>query len=202
MTPGELAERLGVADATVSVMVKRMLREDRPLIERISSPTDRRSVLVALSHEGWALLQRTAPGHFARRYPPDRLPVADPDPRAAIRVLARHRSSRPRFQRHFRLGRLVSSLPRVSGDPLDHSLSHGRIEAPIGSARLLACPGRNGPRFATKHRSRIDRTYLLRCAALDWRSEASILFLIVSGIRADGEKEERKTTIRAETPNG
>lgn len=62
MTPGELAERLGGADATVSVMVKRMLREDRPLIERIASPTDRRSVLVALSHEGWALLQRTAPG--------------------------------------------------------------------------------------------------------------------------------------------
>lgn len=66
VSTGRLAAHLGVADATVSVMVKRMLAEETPLISRRADPEDRRAVLVGLTKTGKALLDRSLPDHFAR----------------------------------------------------------------------------------------------------------------------------------------
>lgn len=61
-----LAHFLGVTGATVSVMVTRMLEEPVPLIQRIPSPHDGRSVLVGLTQQGDMLLDRVIPEHFKR----------------------------------------------------------------------------------------------------------------------------------------
>lgn len=66
VSTGRLAAHLGVSDATVSVMVKRMLAEETPLIARYADPDDRRAVLVGLTKAGEALLDRHLPDHFAR----------------------------------------------------------------------------------------------------------------------------------------
>ena len=66
VSTGRLAAHLGVADATVSVMVKRMLAEETPLIARYADPDDRRAVLVGLTKAGETLLDRHLPDHFAR----------------------------------------------------------------------------------------------------------------------------------------
>ena len=44
VSTGRLAAHLGVSDATVSVMVKRMLAEETPLIARYADPEDRRGL--------------------------------------------------------------------------------------------------------------------------------------------------------------
>lgn len=66
VSTGRLAAHLGVSDATVSVMVKRMLAEETPLIARHADPEDRRAVLVGLTKAGEGLLDRLLPDHFAR----------------------------------------------------------------------------------------------------------------------------------------
>lgn len=63
---GTLSERAGVAPATVSVMISRMLQAQDPLITRTDSSTDGRASLIALSATGQALLNRALPTHFKR----------------------------------------------------------------------------------------------------------------------------------------
>ncbi len=61
---GELALRINVTPATVSVMVKRMLAEKTPLITLSRSDDDGRSRLIALSEAGRKLVKSALPEHF------------------------------------------------------------------------------------------------------------------------------------------
>ncbi|MDO5532429.1 MarR family winged helix-turn-helix transcriptional regulator [Sutterella sp.] len=63
---GTISAQLGVAPATISVMVGRMLREDRPLISTSTSDRDARSTLVRLSPAGKRLLDKSLPAHYRR----------------------------------------------------------------------------------------------------------------------------------------
>lgn len=56
LSAGTLAQTLKVSDATVSIMVKRMLREDEPLVRRTPSGLDHRAVEIELTERGAALL--------------------------------------------------------------------------------------------------------------------------------------------------
>lgn len=60
----ELAARIGVAPATVSVMVKRMLSVPEPLITMTRACGDGRSRLIALSAAGHRLIKEALPGHI------------------------------------------------------------------------------------------------------------------------------------------
>lgn len=60
----ELASRIGVAPATVSVMVKRMLSATEPLITMTRTHNDGRSRLISLSPAGQSLIRKTLPSHF------------------------------------------------------------------------------------------------------------------------------------------
>lgn len=66
LTIGTLSERAGVAPATVSVMISRMLQAKDPLITRTDSSTDGRASLITLSAAGNALLDQALPAHFKR----------------------------------------------------------------------------------------------------------------------------------------
>ncbi|CNK43265.1 MarR family winged helix-turn-helix transcriptional regulator [Yersinia alsatica] len=61
----ELASRIGVAPATVSVMVKRMLSAPEPLITMTRAQADGRSRLIALSPAGRNLIKQALPCHFS-----------------------------------------------------------------------------------------------------------------------------------------
>lgn len=63
MTSSELAMRIGVTNATVSVMVKRMLTAESPLISMIQNNEDGRSRLISLTTEGLKLIQKALPEH-------------------------------------------------------------------------------------------------------------------------------------------
>lgn len=65
MTIQAIAESLGVAAPTISIMIKRMLREPRPLITRLLNPSDKRSVLIALSEVGIERINEALPTHLA-----------------------------------------------------------------------------------------------------------------------------------------
>lgn len=60
----DLAVRIGVTPATVSVMVKRMLAAPEPLISMTRSSDDGRSRLLKLSPAGVALIQNALPNHL------------------------------------------------------------------------------------------------------------------------------------------
>lgn len=60
----DLALRLGVTPATVSVMVKRMLVAAEPLISMSKSGDDGRSRLIALTPAGVNLIQNALPNHL------------------------------------------------------------------------------------------------------------------------------------------
>ena len=60
---GMLARALGVRDATTSIMVSRMLKEEKPLIERTVSGLDRRAVEVRLTAEGSDVLASALKAH-------------------------------------------------------------------------------------------------------------------------------------------
>ncbi|OCG31198.1 transcriptional regulator [Gilliamella sp. Choc6-1] len=60
----DLALRIGVTPATVSVMVKRMLAAPEPLISMSKSGDDGRSRLIALTHTGEKLIQNALPNHL------------------------------------------------------------------------------------------------------------------------------------------
>ncbi|CNF25893.1 MULTISPECIES: MarR family winged helix-turn-helix transcriptional regulator [Yersinia] len=60
----ELALRIGVAPATVSVMVKRMLSIPEPLITMTRTHADGRSRLIALSAAGRRVIKEALPGHI------------------------------------------------------------------------------------------------------------------------------------------
>ncbi|OCG59507.1 MarR family winged helix-turn-helix transcriptional regulator [Gilliamella sp. Fer4-1] len=60
----ELALRVGVTPATVSVMVKRMLATQDPLISMTKSGQDGRSRLITLTTTGVNLIQKALPDHL------------------------------------------------------------------------------------------------------------------------------------------
>lgn len=59
-----LALRIGVTPATVSVMVKRMLSVSEPLISMSKNSDDGRSRLIALTNAGERLIQNALPNHL------------------------------------------------------------------------------------------------------------------------------------------
>ncbi|MGN1208878.1 MAG: MarR family winged helix-turn-helix transcriptional regulator, partial [Duodenibacillus sp.] len=83
----ELAEALGVAAATVSVMVKRMLTSPEPLIASEKIDSDARARRIVLSEHGRSLVQELLPDHFAAmRAASDRLSATE---REALTLLLR-----------------------------------------------------------------------------------------------------------------
>lgn len=60
----DLALRIGVTPATVSVMVKRMLVATSPLITMSKSGEDGRSRLISLTEVGEKLIQKALPNHL------------------------------------------------------------------------------------------------------------------------------------------
>ncbi|XKM13552.1 hypothetical protein RCS94_11090 [Orbaceae bacterium ac157xtp] len=60
----ELALRIGVAPATVSIMVKRMLNDSNPLISINPSEMDKRSRVISLTQNGIKLIQTVLPNHL------------------------------------------------------------------------------------------------------------------------------------------
>lgn len=60
----DLALRIGVTPATVSVMVKRMLTSTPPLITMSKSGEDGRSRLISLTEVGEKLIQEALPNHL------------------------------------------------------------------------------------------------------------------------------------------
>ncbi|MCT6875839.1 MarR family winged helix-turn-helix transcriptional regulator [Frischella perrara] len=60
----ELAQKVGVTSATISVMVKRMLAAPEPLICMSKSGSDGRSRLITLSEAGVRLIQKALPQHI------------------------------------------------------------------------------------------------------------------------------------------
>lgn len=60
----DLALRIGVTPATVSVMVKRMLSVSEPLISMSKNSDDGRSRLIALTNAGERLIQDALPNHL------------------------------------------------------------------------------------------------------------------------------------------
>lgn len=63
---GELATRIGVSCATVSVMIKRMLAVPSPLIAVINNQIDARSRVVKLSETGAELIAQALPFHLSQ----------------------------------------------------------------------------------------------------------------------------------------
>lgn len=60
----ELALRIGVTPATVSVMVKRMMSAAEPLITMSRTQADGRTRMIALSPTGRELIKEALPGHL------------------------------------------------------------------------------------------------------------------------------------------
>ena len=64
MLAGQLAARVGVSFATISVMLKRMSSAEQPLITIERLPGDARSRLIKLSQAGADLIDQVLPDHF------------------------------------------------------------------------------------------------------------------------------------------
>ena len=64
-TPKEIAERMGVSRATVTALIDRL--EGKSLVTRQKSTLDRRQMILALTAEGMAALER-APDALQQRY--------------------------------------------------------------------------------------------------------------------------------------
>lgn len=65
-TCGALAGQLGVAAPTVSIMVRRMLKETESLVEKKTSSLDGRAVIVRLTAKGSRVLEAALPLHSRR----------------------------------------------------------------------------------------------------------------------------------------
>lgn len=63
-TASDLALRIGVTPATVSIMVKRMLAVPEPLISMSINNDDGRSRLITLTSVGLELIKQSLPEHF------------------------------------------------------------------------------------------------------------------------------------------
>lgn len=61
-----LSERIGVKPATVSVMAKRMLSDETPLIAVSACETDRRERIISLTDAGREFLEHALPVHLER----------------------------------------------------------------------------------------------------------------------------------------
>lgn len=63
---GALARHVGTTLATVSIMAKRMLASEAPLIELLNDPSDQRTRLARLTPAGGELLKKVLPSHTQR----------------------------------------------------------------------------------------------------------------------------------------
>ncbi len=78
MLLGQLAQRIGVSFATVSVMVKRELDNEMPFIAVVRSKGDARQRFVSLTPHGEAFLEKVLPEHYQRmKVFSDRLSVSE-----------------------------------------------------------------------------------------------------------------------------
>lgn len=65
MSMGHLSEAMGITNATLSIMVKRMLKEKQPLIEKRVNDHRKSSYEISISPYGQEVLDRVTPEHFA-----------------------------------------------------------------------------------------------------------------------------------------
>lgn len=61
----KLSERIGVKPSTVSVMVKRMTADAKPLVAVAAGEADRRERVIALTSAGRLRVEAVLPGHLA-----------------------------------------------------------------------------------------------------------------------------------------
>lgn len=64
MCMGKLSRRLGISNATLSVMVKRMLKDKIPLIKKEINEKIKSSYYVSLTPKGYELIEEVLPSHF------------------------------------------------------------------------------------------------------------------------------------------
>lgn len=85
LSPGDLLATMMVTSGTMTNRIDQL--EKAGLVERLTNPEDRRSVLIALKPEGLDLVERAVTAHVAnqRRL----VALLDPDERAALDKIAR-----------------------------------------------------------------------------------------------------------------
>ena len=85
LSPGDLLATMMVTSGTMTNRIDQL--EKAGLVERLTNPEDRRSVLIALKPEGLDLVERAVTAHVAnqRRL----VALVDPDERAALDKIAR-----------------------------------------------------------------------------------------------------------------
>lgn len=64
LAPSALAAKVGVTRATISAMLRRMVRDN--LVSLVDDAVDKRSKLIQLTDKGKALMDAVLPGHFLR----------------------------------------------------------------------------------------------------------------------------------------
>jgi DNA-binding MarR family transcriptional regulator len=85
LSPGDLLATTMITSGTMTNRIDQL--EKAGLVERLTNPDDRRSVLIALKPEGLALVERAVTAHVANQH---RLTaLLDPDERAALDRIAR-----------------------------------------------------------------------------------------------------------------
>ena len=85
LSPGDLLSTTMITSGTMTNRIDQL--EKAGLVERLTNPEDRRSVLIALKPEGLALVERTVTAHVANQH---RLTaLLEPDERAALDRIAR-----------------------------------------------------------------------------------------------------------------
>lgn len=85
LSPGDLLATTMITSGTMTNRIDQL--EKAELVERLTNPDDRRSVLIALKPEGLALVERAVTAHVANQH---RLTaLLDPEERAALDAIAK-----------------------------------------------------------------------------------------------------------------
>ena len=85
-TPAELAEKAGVARATITGLVDTLERDG--LVTRRHDSGDRRMMLIHLTPRGQAALEAILPGHF-KQMAQQMLPLSESERRTLVRLLSK-----------------------------------------------------------------------------------------------------------------
>ncbi|HEY5079228.1 MAG TPA: MarR family transcriptional regulator [Opitutaceae bacterium] len=91
-TPAELAEKAGVARATITGLVDTLERDG--LVTRRHDSGDRRMMLIHLTQRGQATLDAILPGHF-KQMARQMLPLSESERRTLVRLLSKLASQTP-----------------------------------------------------------------------------------------------------------
>jgi DNA-binding MarR family transcriptional regulator len=83
-TPAELAEKAGVARATITGLIDTLERDE--LVTRQHDPHDRRMMLIHLTPKGVAALEAILPGHF-QQMAAQMAPLTEEERKTLVRIL-------------------------------------------------------------------------------------------------------------------